>query len=261
MPGVFTLLVLICIFVQVHWLLWYYLDVDVDAQKLLAETVTGGVIGLIYGFLPALNKRFLRLKLRQLLGGPKTLSAVLVTAVAIAVVGVSLNRTKIKWPAGQVDIQIDGRKVGSDSWTESASNKTSLLGLFFQRKMLQVGDFSQELRFRPMVPLVYDVPESAVFSSRAEYQNIVTLLALSFYQLTENRFLDEAKAKFTTDEGKRFVDLNAVYPVIELCFNGTDVARSGDKLVAAFHKKRATSPWLPLLEVEIAKKRAAAIVA
>jgi hypothetical protein len=35
-------------------------------------------------------------------------------------------------------------------------------------------------------------------------------LALSFYQLIENRFLAEAKAKFTTDEGKKFVDLHAV---------------------------------------------------
>jgi tetratricopeptide (TPR) repeat protein len=76
----------------------------------------------------------------------------------------------------------------------------------------------------------------------------VTLLALSFYQLVENRFLGEAKEKFTTEEGKKFIDLNAVYPVIELCFNGTDVARSGDKLLAALRQQRATSPWLPLLE-------------
>lgn len=151
---------------QVHWLLWYYFDIDVDPQKLLAETVAGGVIGLIYGFLPTLNKRYLRLKLRQLLGSPKTLAAVLLTAVAIAVVGASLNRTKIKWPAGQVDIHIDGQKVGSDNWTDTNSNATSVLGFFFQRKTLQVGDYSQELRFRPIVPLVYDIPESAVFSSR-----------------------------------------------------------------------------------------------
>jgi tetratricopeptide (TPR) repeat protein len=248
MPGLFTLLGLICVFVQVHWLLWYYFDIDVDAQKLLAETATGGAIGIIYGFLPALNKRFLRRKVRQLLGSPTTLSAVLMMVVAIAGVGTSLNRTKIKWPAGQADIQIDGQKVGSDSWAESASNATSILGFFFQRKMLRVGDFSQELNFRPMVPLVYDVPESAVFSSRPEYQNIATLLALSFYQLVENRFLTDAKAKFATEEGKKFVDLNAVYPVIELCFNGTDIARSGDKLVGALRQQRATSPWLPLLE-------------
>src|SRR5258707_2746387 len=82
--GLFTLLGLICVFVQVHCLLWYYFDVDVDAQKLLAETATGGLIGLIYGFLPTLNKRYLRLKLRLLLGRPTTLSAVLLTAVAIA---------------------------------------------------------------------------------------------------------------------------------------------------------------------------------
>ena len=65
--------------------------------------------------------------------------------------------------------------------------------------------------------------------------------------LTDNHSA-EAKAKFTTDEGKKFIDLNAVYPVIELCFNGTDVARSGDKLMEALRQQRATSPWLPLLE-------------
>lgn len=245
--GLLTLLGLICVFVQVHWLLWYYFDVDVDAQKLLAETATGGAIGVMYGFLPALNKRYLGLKLHQLIGSPTTLSAVLLTAAAITVVGASLNRTKIKWPAGQADIQIDGQKVSSDNWDEN-SNATSVLGLIFQRKTLQVGDYSQELRFRPVVPLVYDIPESAVFSSRQGYQDIVTLLALSFYQLIENRFLGEAKDKFSTEEGKKFIDLNAVYPVIDLCFNGTDVARSGDKLLTALRQQRASSPWLPLLE-------------
>jgi hypothetical protein len=115
-PGIFMLLGLICVFAQVHWLLWYYVDIDADAQKLLAETAAGGVIGLIYGFLPSLNKRFVQLKLRQLLGSSTTLSAVVVMAVTIAVVGTLLNRTKIRWPAAQVDIQIDGRRIGSDNW-------------------------------------------------------------------------------------------------------------------------------------------------
>src|SRR5258708_17083327 len=117
--GLLTLLALICVFVQVHWLLWYYFDVDVDAQKLLAETATGGAIGVMYGFLPALNKRYLGLKLHQLLGSPTTLSAVLLTAVAFAVVGGLLNRTKIKWPAGQAVIQVHGQKVRSDNWGEN----------------------------------------------------------------------------------------------------------------------------------------------
>src|SRR5262249_50758729 len=92
------------------------------------------------------------------------------------------------------------------------------------------------------------VPESAVFSTRPEYRSIETLFALSFYQLVENRFLTEAKTKFTTDEGKKFIDLNAVYPIIELCFNGSDIARSGDKLLAALRAQSPTSPWLPLLQ-------------
>ena len=48
----FALIALIVLFVLAHWMLWYYLELDFDAQKILAETATGGVNGVIYGILP-----------------------------------------------------------------------------------------------------------------------------------------------------------------------------------------------------------------
>jgi hypothetical protein len=165
---------LIILFVLRHWALWYYLEIEFDAQKVLAETATGGVIGVLYGVLPTLNKRFLRLKTRRFLASTRVLTAVISLCVFIIVFGVVVNRTEIRWPSGQAEIELDGRRLGSDSWTEAAAKSTSAYGLVFQTSDLRVGDFSQSLRFRPIIPLTYDVPEAAVFSSKPEYQQIVT---------------------------------------------------------------------------------------
>ena len=70
---------------------------------------------------------------------------------------------------------------------------------------------------------------------------------LAFFQSTENRFLSEAKDKFASDDAKKFVDLNAIYQILKLCFTENDVARSGDKLLAVFRQQRTSSPWVPLL--------------
>ncbi|MGU3656012.1 tetratricopeptide repeat protein [Methylobacterium fujisawaense] len=120
-------------------------------------------------------------------------------------------------------------------------------GSFLLARSLRVGEFVQTIRFRPFAPLTYETPEVAVYSSRGEYRHITRLLALSFYQLVENRFLQEAKTRFATDEGKKYVDLNAVSSIVELCFNGSDVARSGDKLLGSLQQVSPTSVWLPLL--------------
>jgi hypothetical protein len=245
--SLFSLSVLILIFVLLHWYLWYYLGIDFDAQKVLAETATGGVIGVLYGVLPKLNKRFLQLKVRSILASARFLQISFGLALCMVLVGAVVNRTEVKWPSGQPDIELDGKKILSDNWTETAANSTSTYGLVFQTKTLTVGDFSQQLRFRPLVPLTYEVPEAAVFSSRPEYQQIVTLLALSFFQATENKFLADAKERFSSEQSKKFIDLNAVYQILTLCFNGKDLARSGDKLLATFEQERAKSTWIAVL--------------
>lgn len=52
LAALFGLLALIVFFVEIHWALWYYFDIEFDAQELVAEVATGGVVGAIYGFLP-----------------------------------------------------------------------------------------------------------------------------------------------------------------------------------------------------------------
>lgn len=173
----------------------------------------------------------------------------MVTAIsAILIVGVTLNRTRIRWPAGQAEVWIDDTQLTSEKWTDATSNSLSVLGNFLRPKILRVGDFSQTVDFRPFVPLTYDVPEFAIFSTRGEYRHITRLLALAFYQLIENHFLSEARTRLATDEGKKYIDLAAVRPIVELCFNGIDVARSGDTLLGALHQNRRASPWIPLLQ-------------
>lgn len=245
--SLFALVALIVLFVLVHWMLWYYLELDFDAQKILAETATGGVIGVIYGVLPSLNKRFLQLRTRRLLASPGFLKTVAALCAAIFLSGILVNRTQIRWPAGQTEIEVNGKPIGSDSWTETAANSTSVYGIVFQSKSLRVGDYSQVLRFRPLVPLTYDVPETAVFSSKPEYQQIVTLLALAFFQSTENKFLTEAKSRFDSDQTRKFVDLNSVYQILKLCFTENDIARIGDKTLLTFQQQRPNSTWIPLL--------------
>lgn len=237
---------LICL--QIHWMLWYYVDLEFDAQKILAETATGGLVGIAYAALPTLNQRYLRVSLRRVVAQPRTLVVVVIAIGAILITGVALNRTRVRWPAGQAEVWIDDTQLTSEKWTDATSNSLSVLGTFLRPRMLRVGDFTQTVDFRPFVPLTYDVPEFAVFSTRGEYRHITRLLALSFYQLIENHFLSEARTRLATDEGKKYVDLAAVRPIVELCFNGTDVARSGDTLLGALQQNRPASPWIPLLQ-------------
>jgi hypothetical protein len=222
--SLFSLIGLIILFVLLHWALWYYFEIEFDARKVLAETAAGGVIGVLYGVLPTLNKRFLQLKARRLLASRRVLAAMIGLCMSIVVFGVIVNRTEIRWPPGQADIELDGRRIGSDSWTEVAAHSASAYGLVFQTSDLRVGDFLQPLQFRPVIPLAYDVPEAAVFSSKPEYQQIVALLVLSFFQSTENKFLSDAKDRFASDQSKNFVDLNAIYQMLKLCFKMTRFA-------------------------------------
>ena len=247
LAALFGLLALIVFFVEIHWALWYYFDIEFDAQELVAEVATGGVVGAIYGFLPELNKRFLRRKIHDTMAAPSTSRVLAAFVVLIFVIGVLFNRTKIEWPPGRADIQVDGQKLRSAKWIEPTTNATSIYGLIFQKRALQVGDYSEQVQFRPLVPLTYAIPEAAMFSSQPEYQEIVNLLALSFYQATENRFLTDASDQFGSETAKRFVDLSSILTILQLCFIGNDVARNGDKLLGLFRQQRPTSPWLPLL--------------
>jgi hypothetical protein len=239
--ALFSLIALIVILTQIHWALWYYFDVEFDAQKVLAEVATGGVVGAIYGFLPALNRRYLQRKTHDIVASELTLKALVTILALIFLIGLGFNRTKINWPAGQADIEIDGQKLRSENWSESATNTKSTYGLAFQTRDLQVGDSAQLIRFRPFVPLTYEVPEAAVFSSRPEYQKIVRLLALSFFQSTENRFLSEASDQFNSDTAKKFADLSSVLAILKLCFGGSDSGRSADILVETFRQERSAS--------------------
>jgi tetratricopeptide (TPR) repeat protein len=248
LSALFSLLVLIVIFLECHWALWYYFDVDFDAQKVLAEIATGGAVGAIYGFLPESNKRYFERTLRGVIATPLTL--VLFTSIAILflIIGGMVNRTKIKWPSGQAEVVIDGQTVRLEGWVDPATNTASAYGRTFSTKNLQVGNFYQKISFRPLIPLYYEIPESAVFSAQPQYQEIVRLLALSFYQSTESRFLDDASNQIASDAGKKFVDLSSVLAILKLCFGGTDIGRSADILLGTFTQERQESPWLPLLQ-------------
>jgi hypothetical protein len=166
--------------IECHWALWYYFDVDFDAQKVLAEIATGGAVGAIYGFLPESNKRYFERTLRGVIATPVTL--VLFTSIAIVflIMGGTINRTKIKWPSGQAEVVIDGQTVRLEGWIDPATNIASAYGRVFSTKNLQVGNFYQKISFRPLVPLYYEIPESAVFSAQPQYQEIVRLLRCLF---------------------------------------------------------------------------------
>jgi tetratricopeptide (TPR) repeat protein len=247
LSALFSLAALIVLFAEFHWALWYYFDFEFDAQKVLAEVATGGIVGAIYGFLPELNRRYLQRKIRRTVANPITLRLLIALALLIFIVGLALNRTKINLPSEQAEIEVDGKPLVSKNWTERTSGTRSVYAFIFQQRHLQVGDFSQAIEFRPLVPLTYEIPEAAVFSSRPEYQEIVRLLALSFFQSTENRFLSDANDRFTSDAAKKFVDLNASLGILKLCFNGNDTGRSADILLNTFRQERPTSSWLPLL--------------
>jgi hypothetical protein len=248
LTALFTLCALVILFIEAHWSLWYYFDVDFDAQKGLAEAATGGAIGIIYGFLPDLNKRFIQIRFRRLLVSQLVFRVSVSTTLLICGFGLLINRTKIKWPVGEAGIRVDGQKLGTDSWASEAVHSASLYGSFFFERLLQVGDSSERLKFRPMVPLEYEISEEATYSSQSEYQHIVSLLALSFFQSTENQYLSEANNRFASDSAKKYVDLNLVYQILKICFNGDDVARSGDRLFELFREQHASSNWVPLLQ-------------
>ena len=248
LSALFSLLALILIFVECHWALWYYFDVDFDAQKVLAEIATGGAVGAIYGFLPKLNRRYLERKLHDFIAAPITLKLFASMATLLLIIGLAINRTTIKWPSGQAEVEIGGQKMPLEGWIEPGTNTASAYGHVFGTKHLQVGDFSEEISFRPLIPMHYEIPESAIFSAQPQYQEIVRLLALSFYQATESRFLIDASNQLTSDKGKKFVDLSSVLAILKLCFGGTDTGRSADILLGTFTQERHESLWLPLLQ-------------
>jgi tetratricopeptide (TPR) repeat protein len=141
-----------------------------------------------------------------------------------------------------------GSNTDLEGWVDPATNTASAYGHVFATKHLQVGDFSENISFRPLIPLYYEIPESAVFSAQPQYQEIVRLLALSFYQSTESRFLIDASNQIASDVGKKFVDLSSVLAILKLCFGGTDTGRSADILLGTFAQERHESLWLPLLQ-------------
>ena len=95
LSGLLTLIFLTIAFIQAHWALWYYFGLEFDAEKVLAETATGGAIGVLYGLLSPLSKRFLALKSRQIIDSTKLLVTSMAVAVAFAIVALAINKTKI----------------------------------------------------------------------------------------------------------------------------------------------------------------------
>jgi len=133
LDALFSLFSLILIFVQCHWALWYYFDIDFDAQKILAEVATGGAVGAIYAFLPELNKRYLQRKVRGLLNARATLVFFSSLAAFLLIVGLLINRSIIKWPSGQANIEIGDQKVNLEGWVEPTTNTASAYGFFFNK--------------------------------------------------------------------------------------------------------------------------------
>ena len=237
----------IAVAIELHWAFWYYLDVDIDAQKLLIETATGGVVAAIYGLMSAPTKAYINAALAVVLSSRAVALLLVSVALVSLICGISIARIRVVWSAGQPDIFVDGQDISTKDWIGLSSRSTSLYGLSFTTKKIEVGDYSQTIHFRPLVSMIYDIPESVIFSSEPKYREIVSLLTLSFYQFVENKFLTDAKNAFDADDTKRFVDLNTVYQILKLCFVESDVARNGDVLLARFEEERASSPWIPLL--------------
>jgi hypothetical protein len=94
--GAHTLLLLTILFIQINWLCWYYLDVQIDAPKLLAETTTGGIVGLMCGLFPVSNKRYLNRTFRRLLNSAASFRSSATSVSVIAVVAILVNRTEIR---------------------------------------------------------------------------------------------------------------------------------------------------------------------
>jgi hypothetical protein len=128
LSALFSLIALIFLFTAVHWALWYYFDIEFDSQKILAEVATGDVVGVIYGYLPELNKRYLRRKIRFVIANPITLKALVASVLATFVIGAVFNRSKIIVPVGQAEIKLDGKKLESESWTEPSIGTKSVYG-------------------------------------------------------------------------------------------------------------------------------------
>jgi hypothetical protein len=129
-------------------------------------------VGAIYGFLPASNKRYFERKLRGFITTPFTLVLFTSVAMLFLIFGAGVNRTKIKWPSGQAEVVIDGQAVRLDGWVDPATNTASAYGRIFATKNLQVGNFSQQISFRPLIPLYYEIPESAVFSESVREHHV-----------------------------------------------------------------------------------------
>lgn len=228
----------------VSWSLWYYFDLSLDAVKSLFIVATGGVIGTIFGFLGDETRQKIRGGIKSLFLS-KICTRLLAASVCLLVaVSLLLTRVEVTWKSGKPTIVNNGKAIDLDEGDRSIN----FWGLPFHSNKLFIGDRSIEYTTLPIMPKKIELSEGDVFSGEAEYINISDLLRLSFFQYVENRFLSDAKVAFASDRAKKYIALDQIHNMLEMCFVKDDISQSGNFLFDKFKASYPSSSWIGLLE-------------
>jgi tetratricopeptide (TPR) repeat protein len=248
-----NLILLIGLILQVHWLLWYYFDIEFGSEKAFWEVVAGGGVAAIYATSSGGTQEWIKERCQIVLGSLQLSKLLVLSIVAALAIGCLVSRATIALPNGHDTILVDGKKLQVD--TSSSKNTATTYGLSFSTLVLELNAFRTELVLVPFVPKTLRISETDLFADSGAYRELNSLLLLSFFQYLENLFLSKANNIFDSPDGKHFVELNKIYQILKLCFVDQDVARHSEIQLEEYIAEYKHSSWTPLLKACIAYSR------
>jgi tetratricopeptide (TPR) repeat protein len=242
---------------MVHWASWYYLDLDVSWTKVAGELFFGGGAAVAYTLLSKPTKTRIRSTIRSIFASRRMFITLVALNAAILLGAAIVSRMTVEWRDSGTDIEINTHQVKEDdiNTTKDGIRSTSIFGWSFSTVNIAIGSHEQSASYRPLIPRHVVISEQSIFAGSTEYEEITTLLMLSFYQYLENRFLGQAHAKFAADNAKRFQELTKIYQILQLCFIENDIARNGDFLLALYGRQFRSSSWTNLLRACLSYSR------
>jgi tetratricopeptide (TPR) repeat protein len=248
-----NLILLIGLILQVHWLLWYYFDIEFGSEKAFWEVVAGGGVAAIYATSSGGTQEWIKERCQIVIGSLQLSKLLVLSIVAALAIGCLVSRATIALPNGHDTILVDGKKLQVD--TSSSKNTATTYGLSFSTLVLELNAFRTELVLVPFVPKTLRISETDLFADSGAYRELNSLLLLSFFQYLENLFLSKANNIFDSPDGKHFVELNKIYQILKLCFVDQDVARHSEIQLEEYIAEYKHSSWTPLLKACIAYSR------